>query len=84
MGLVEKKEKFGKLQEEMASEEELKDIASEVESTEKMFATGETETLLSGEYDSHNAILKISTGNGLLRLNCQLTQKRRRIRKASL
>ncbi len=49
---------------EMANEKELPDIATEVEKTEKDFAAGETETLLSGEYDGHNAILKISTGNG--------------------
>lgn len=49
---------------EMADEKELIDIATEVEKTEKDFATGETETLLCGEYDGYNAILKISTGNG--------------------
>ena len=49
---------------EMANEKELEDIATEVGQTEKDFAAGETETLLSGEYDGHNAILKISTGNG--------------------
>lgn len=49
---------------EMADEAELKDIATEVINTEENFNKGETETLLSGEYDSHNAILKISTGNG--------------------
>lgn len=49
---------------EMASKEELKDIATEVVKTENDFNKGETETLLSGEYDGNNAILKISTGNG--------------------
>ncbi len=49
---------------EMSNEKELQDIAKEVEKTEKDFAKGEIETLLSGEYDGHNAILKISTGNG--------------------
>jgi len=48
----------------MADEKELPDIATELEKTEKDFNAGETETLLSGEYDGHNAILKISTGNG--------------------
>ena len=49
---------------EIANEEELKDIALEVEKTEINFSRGESETLLSGEYDGYNAILKISTGNG--------------------
>ncbi len=49
---------------EMADAEEMKDIATDVVKTEEDFNKGETETLLSGEYDSHNAILKISTGNG--------------------
>ena len=49
---------------EMADEKELSDIATDLEKTEKDFAAGETETLLSGEYDGYNAILKISTGNG--------------------
>ena len=49
---------------EIADTKELEDIAKEVEKTEKDFSAGETETLLSGEYDGHNAILKISTGNG--------------------
>ena len=49
---------------EMADASELKDIASEVIKTEEDFNKGESETLLSGEYDSYGAILKISTGNG--------------------
>lgn len=49
---------------EMANEKELVDIAMDLKKTEKDFSAGETETLLSGEYDNHNAILKISTGNG--------------------
>ncbi len=49
---------------EMADDKELQDIASELKTTEKNFAAGEIETLLSGEYDGYNAILKISTGNG--------------------
>jgi peptide chain release factor 2 len=49
---------------EMANETELQDVGSETQKTEKAFSLGETETLLSGEYDGHNAILKISTGNG--------------------
>ncbi len=48
----------------ISEENELEEIEQELCSTEKKFNTAETETLLSGEYDSHNVILKISTGNG--------------------
>lgn len=49
---------------EMADETELQDIARETQKIETDFTKGETETLLAGEYDGYNAILKISTGNG--------------------
>lgn len=49
---------------EMADEKELQDIARETQKIETDFTKGETETLLAGEYDGYNAILKISTGNG--------------------
>ena len=49
---------------EISEDNELEDIEQELSSTEKQFNKAETETLLSGEYDSHNVILKISTGNG--------------------
>jgi peptide chain release factor 2 len=49
---------------EISNENELEYIEQELYSTEKKFNILETETLLSGEYDDHNVILKISTGNG--------------------
>lgn len=49
---------------EMASEDEVAELGADFERVEKDFDAGETETLLSGEYDGNNVILKISTGNG--------------------
>lgn len=47
-----------------ASEAELADFESELENLTVQMADARTETLLSGEYDKHNAILSLHVGNG--------------------
>ncbi len=49
---------------EMATDEDLKDLETDLKKLEKQFGEMETETLLSGEYDTNSVILSIHTGNG--------------------